>query len=135
MNLKRLLLLLVCSAAAYGCRGQQETPMRTLVLYDPLFWSHELRLNNHQYKKIREINHEYYERLIEAVEEEPGNRGAFRLTVAKCLLHRSQSIWETFSTKQKRKWIKLWRDRFRNNLTDPMASSSRQLRPVKLPVG
>jgi hypothetical protein len=112
MSFRRILLLFICSVVAYGCSGQHEAPIKTLVLYDPLFWSHELRLDHHQYRKIRDINREYYERLMAAVAASPDNRGAFSLTVAKCLLHRSQSIWETFNARQKRKWIKLWRDRF-----------------------
>ena len=42
----------------------------TLVQYDPLFWKDELRLDQHQCQKIREINSEYYESLFAAYEME-----------------------------------------------------------------
>ncbi|MBT1697626.1 hypothetical protein KK083_12110 [Fulvivirgaceae bacterium PWU4] len=118
---KRFVLLLIFTVLAYGCHAQQETSLKTLVLYDPLFWRHELRLDSHQSRKITDINREYYARLMAAVSEMPGDRTALQLTVARCLLNRSQSIWETFNAKQRRKWRKIWRDRFRTS--DPMASN------------
>src|SRR5262245_20554314 len=131
-NFKRLVLFLVFMVLAYGSYAQQETSLKTLVLYDPLFWRHELRLDSYQSRKITDINREYYARLMAAVSERPGDRTALQLTVARCLLNRSQSIWETFNAKQKRKWRKIWRDRFGNN--DPMASNH-QSKAVRQSVG
>jgi hypothetical protein len=85
----------------------QEVP-KAVVVYDPVFWSETLKLDHSQLEKIREINHTYYQTLMAAVETDRNDPKKLQMVVAKSLLLRSQSIWDTFYPKQKRKWKKMW---------------------------
>jgi hypothetical protein len=111
MNL-RFVFISVFSITISLANAQTQEPLKTLVLYDPLFWKDELKLDVSQSRKINEINFEYYERLVTAVHEESNDRKALQLTVAQSLLNRSQLIWETFHPKQKKKWKKMWKHQF-----------------------
>jgi hypothetical protein len=87
--------------------GQQE-PTKALILYDPLFWSEALKLDRDQLQRISDINHDYYQRLMTALQDGRNDPKKLQRIVAESLLLRSQSIWETFHPKQKRKWKKMW---------------------------
>lgn len=88
--------------------AQDDPALKTLVLYDPLFWTHELRLEPSQYQRIREINSEYYERIMEAVREQKDNQTYLRQEAVRSLQNRSEKIWETFHPRQRKKWKKMW---------------------------
>jgi hypothetical protein len=109
---RRFVLLSVFFVTLSLAKAQTHEPLKALVLYDPLFWKDELKLDFYQSRKINEINFEYYERLVTAVNEEKNDRQALQLTVAQSLLNRSQLIWETFHPKQKKKWMKMWKHQF-----------------------
>jgi hypothetical protein len=79
-----------------------------LVQYDPLFWKDELKLDQDQCQKIREINSEYYESLFTAYEMEKGDRNALRKSANRSLVQRNQEIWETFHPKQRKRWKRIW---------------------------
>jgi len=108
MNLKFFFagIFLVCSSIAYG---QDILPDKSIVLYDPLFWKDQLKLDAFQCQKIREINSEYYEKLSTVVHEEP-NRKTVQVKAAQSLLERSEEIWETFHPKQRKRWKKMWQE-------------------------
>lgn len=87
--------------------GQSAESPKTLIVYDPLFWKDKLKLDSYQCKKIKEINSEYYQRLLTSVKDER-NVSAKQRKAAETLLHRSEEIWETFHPKQRRRWKKMW---------------------------
>jgi hypothetical protein len=115
MGLNRFLCLLLFVVAGYSSFGQATAAVNTVVLYDPLFWNSELKFDQRQYRKIQEINRQFYEELMAAAHEKANNRFALQLTASQCLKQRSELIWETFYPKQKRKWKKMWKDTSADN--------------------
>jgi hypothetical protein len=79
-----------------------------LVQYDPLFWKDELKLDQDQCQKIKEINSEYYESLFTAYEMEKDDRNALRKSANRSLVQRNQEIWGTFHPKQRKRWKRIW---------------------------
>jgi hypothetical protein len=71
-------------------------------VYDPIFWKDKLGLNVAQCAKIRNIDFEFYSNITS---ETLGQTRTFE--VSGLLKERNQKIWETFSSKQKRRWRKL----------------------------
>jgi hypothetical protein len=76
----------------------------TKVVFDPLFWKDELKLTEGQYNQIRIINEEYYQGVMHVVHEHSGNVSVLRNASSDLLQKRSDRIWNTFHSKQKRKW-------------------------------
>ncbi len=111
MNPRFLLiwLFLVISTLAYA---QDQQPENELVLYDPLFWKEQLKLDDDQCQRIREINSHYYETLSEVSHDEPDHKTA-RALVEETLVQRSEVIWDTFYPRQRKRWKKLWQDKYR----------------------
>jgi hypothetical protein len=111
MNPRFLLiwLFLAISALAYA---QDDQPENELVLYDPLFWKEQLRLDDDQCQRIKEINSHYYETLSAVVQDEPDHKTA-RALVEETLVQRSEGIWETFYPRQRKRWKKIWQDKDR----------------------
>jgi hypothetical protein len=93
-------------------KGQTPETPTARVVYDPLFWRDKLKLDAEQTDRINTINYEYYGRLIAAVNKEGNDKKALQSVVYENLLIRSQSIWDTFHPKQKRRWKKLWKNKF-----------------------
>jgi hypothetical protein len=110
MKLFPILISFCVMAVPAKLLAQDDAALKTLVLYDPLFWTHELRLDPLQYQRIREINSEYYERIMEVVREQKDNQSYLRQEALRSLQHRSEKIWETFHPRQRRKWKKMWPD-------------------------
>ena len=108
MHLKFFLIgvFLVSATIAFG---QDTQPTKDIILYDPLFWKDQLKLDPSQCQKIREINSEYYEKLWAVVHEE-ANRKTVQVKAAQSLLERSEEIWETFHPKQRKRWKKMWHE-------------------------
>lgn len=77
----------------------------TMVVFDPLFWKDQLKLNDSQCLRIREINSLFYEKLSDVANE--SNHQVVKAKAAQTLLERSEEIWETFHPKQRRKWKKI----------------------------
>ena len=107
MNLKFFYVGIFLASATLGY-GQDIQPTKYIVLYDPLFWKDQLKLNAFQCQKIKEINSEYYEKLLAVVHEEP-NRKTVQVKAAQSFSQRSEEIWETFHPKQRKRWKKMWK--------------------------
>lgn len=108
----RFLLILSFLAVSAIAHAQDEQPENELVLYDPLFWKEQLKLDDDQCQKIKEINSEFYEKLSEAGLELPNHEEA-RAMAHETLVQRSEGIWETFYPKQRKRWKKIWQDKGR----------------------
>lgn len=104
MNLKTLIVaaLLIPTSAALAQDGASD---EKVVMYDPLFWKDQLKLNNEQCQKIKAINHEYYEKLSDVVREP--NHQVVKAKAEQTLIERSEEIWQTFHPKQRKRWKKI----------------------------
>jgi hypothetical protein len=100
-------LVFLCSAVTTFAQDDQDG--KGYVLYDPLFWKTQLKLDESQCQKIREINSQFYEKLS-AVAHEDANHNEIRQKAVETLMQRSEEIWETFYPKQRRIWKKMWSD-------------------------
>jgi hypothetical protein len=88
--------------------AQKINESEQLIQYDPLFWKDQLKLDNDQCIKIREINGEYYKSLFIAYKEEKDDRKALRKLADKSLMQRNQEIWDTFDSRQRKRWKRIW---------------------------
>jgi hypothetical protein len=107
MRNKEIWIVLMLVFGSHVLSAQNEAT-KNVVLYDPLFWKHELRLDAFQARRIREINSEYYEKITTAIKVEKGNRNRLQAIAAESLADRSEQIWNTFHPKQRKKWKKMW---------------------------
>lgn len=98
------LLVFICSASAFA---QSNDEGKVIVKYDPLFWKEQLKLTPSQSSKIKDINVAYYEKIKVASATQLSTSNA-RHKVEEYLEQRSNEIWNTFHTRQKRKWMKMW---------------------------
>lgn len=112
MNFRFSLIFWSFMAVSVIAHAQDEQPENELVLYDPLFWKEQLKLDDDQCQKIKEINSEFYEKLSEVVQEVPNHEEA-RAMAHETLVQRSEGIWETFYPKQRKRWKKIWQDKGR----------------------
>ena len=85
---------------AQGPKAEQN-----MIVFDPLFWKDQLKLDDSQCLRIREINSVFYEKLSDVANE--SNHQVVKAKAAQSLLERSEEIWETFHPKQRRKWKKI----------------------------
>ena len=92
-----------------SANAQDTETEKVMIKYDPLFWKDQLRLTPSQSIKIKEINIEYYEKL-KMVYSNQENQQVMREKVDWFNEQRSDRIWSTFHTRQKRKWAKLWNE-------------------------
>jgi len=90
--------------------AQEERQPNQMVLFDPLFWKDELRLDDAQCQEIRRINSQYYEKLY-AVARDSNHRN-LKAKAEKTLQERSEEIWDTFHPKQRKRWKKIWDNKF-----------------------
>jgi hypothetical protein len=97
------LIVLTCNVIV----AQDVNQSSDLIQYDPLFWKDQLKLDQDQCLKIREINGEYYESLFTAYQEEKNDRDALRQLANKSLAQRNQEIWETFDSRQRKRWKRI----------------------------
>jgi hypothetical protein len=102
------LWILLCSTVITHAQESQQDA-KGYVLYDPLFWKSQLKLDETQCQKIREINSQFYEKLS-AVAHEQTTHNEIRQKAVETLMQRSEEIWETFYPKQRRIWKKMWSD-------------------------
>jgi hypothetical protein len=82
-----------------------------IVVFDPLFWKDQLKLDDKQCRKIKEINREYYTKLLVVAQDERIQRN-LQSFAAESLRQRSQEIWETFQPKQRKRWKRLWEENY-----------------------
>ncbi|RAW00938.1 hypothetical protein DQQ10_11910 [Pseudochryseolinea flava] len=81
---------------------------KIIIKYDPLFWKDQLKLSDDQYVKIREINYAYYQKLMDVAQQKAtANHTAMKLKVDEFLEERSNQIWNTFHSRQRKKWMKM----------------------------
>lgn len=107
--MKKLTIIVIAIFLASGSLvAQNIIESEKLIQYDPLFWKDQLKLDNDQCLKIREINGEYYKNLFIAYEEEKNDRKALRRLADKSLMQRNQEIWDTFDSKQRKRWKRIW---------------------------
>jgi hypothetical protein len=114
--MKKLIMIVgVIVFASSSLVGQEIRESEKLIQYDPLFWKDQLKLDNDQCQKIRAINGEYYESLFTAYREEKNDRDALRQMADKSLMQRNQEIWDTFDSKQRKRWKRIWQASIGNN--------------------
>lgn len=101
------LLLAVFAISAYG----QDSP-ESIVLYDPIFWKDDLKLKSEQCNEIRAVNMEFYEKILDTYEESANDSRELNRALLQCSVERSNQIWQIFSPKQRKKWVKLWHERY-----------------------
>lgn len=105
MNIRPFLVAVVLLSTVSFVQAQDLKSEQNMVMFDPLFWKDELKLNDTQCLRIREINSDFYKKLSDVANE--SNRQVVRAKAAQSLLERSEEIWETFHPKQRRKWKKI----------------------------
>jgi hypothetical protein len=114
--MKRLLLIgFACfslSLVVSPVLGQEGQPENLAVVYDPLFWKEELRLKDTQCQSIQKINSEYYQLIESSVRNSSASIPEIQEIAKEGLVERSQKIWDTLHTNQKRKWVKLWQHQY-----------------------
>ena|SRR6187402_2254062 len=101
------LLICLASAASYAQTNEEG---KVIIKYDPLFWKDQLKLSPSQSNKIKEINIEYYEKIKVVSSNQGQAHHDSRTWMEQFLEQRSNQIWNTFHTRQKRKWVKMWND-------------------------
>lgn len=104
-----LFTLFVFAGQAFG-QGQDEQ----VVIYDPLFWKDELKLRDSQYRSIQQINTEFYAFLEASTHDTSIDHKKLKAIAREGLLERSHKIWNTLHPGQKRKWKRLWENRYGN---------------------
>jgi len=102
----RILAILTLLISANVANAQDAGPEHQKVLYDPLFWKHELSLKHAQSRKIEEINREFYDGL-RRLREIPHSKADLQAQLNVGLQERSVKIWATLHGKQKRKFEKI----------------------------
>ncbi len=114
--MKRLVLIgFTCFSLillVYPALGQEAQPETLAVVYDPLFWKEELRLKDSQCQSIQKINSEYYQLIESSVKNDSVSMPEKQEIAKEGLVERSQKIWDTLHTNQKRKWVKLWQHQY-----------------------
>jgi hypothetical protein len=106
--MKRILSLGIFTLVTTFSFGQSSNDHKDLIIYDPLFWRDQLKLSNSQSKKIREINIEYYEGLITSYNSKKGrSNSSMKNEMEFQLEKRSERIWNTFDSRQRRRWERL----------------------------
>lgn len=78
-----------------------------VVMYDPLFWRHELRIKPTQARKIEEINRDFYAQLLTAYQAQPDDENYLSGKVVENTKIRNQRILDTFAPHQRKKWEKI----------------------------
>jgi hypothetical protein len=105
MKYRLFLLTAMLIATASFVRAQDLESKQNMIVFDPLFWKDQLKLNDSQCLRIREINSVFYKKLTDVAKE--SNHQDVRAKAAQSLLERSEEIWETFHPKQRRRWKKI----------------------------
>jgi hypothetical protein len=110
----RVALVLMClMSAGFAVQGQtRRTESSCLVMYDPVFWRTKLRLRDDQCRSIRDVNAQYYERLMGMLDK-PASSSVSTLTlVEQYLSDRNEKIWNIFQPAQRKRWKRLWEHQY-----------------------
>lgn len=106
MKLLNKLIFVIAVLACLPLYSQQTSDNANVILYDPLFWKDDLKLNSDQCERIKDINIEFFHR-INSLTSELENRSLLKRKTSEILTDRSEKIWSTFLPRQKRKWKKI----------------------------
>ena len=102
-------LAAILTIPAVAQEGESDEPV---IVYDPLFWKSELKLKDSQCQSIQQINSEYYQLIESTVRNSDVSSPELKEIAKEGLVDRSQKIWGTFHTNQKRKWTKMWQNQY-----------------------
>src|SRR6478735_3661037 len=97
-------LILLCSSFL---QAQHVTDKEQAFTYDPSFWKKELRLDNFQYRRMCEINFEFYNNLIVAFRSMKDDRVAFRSVFSQYWASRNTQLIQTMNERQRKKWKRI----------------------------
>src|SRR5690606_36284490 len=100
-------LLVASSLSSYA----QDSP-ESIVVYDPIFWKDDLKLKTEQCHEIRAVTTEHYEKILDTYEECAHDRREHNPALLQCSVERSHQIWQIFRPRQRKKWTKLWHERY-----------------------
>ncbi|HYC86441.1 MAG TPA: hypothetical protein VEB86_14505 [Chryseosolibacter sp.] len=84
----------------------QKGPAGVKVLYDPILWKQQLKLNSAQCNHIRIINSDYYQ-AIESLHEFRAGRDSLQQINKRLLVRRSEQLWSVLRPRQQHKWEKI----------------------------
>lgn len=101
--------LLLISFISYG---QDHDTQKQIGTYDPSFWKKELKLDKFQYRRMCEINREFYDQLIDAFKTMKNDRKAFRSAFAQCWINRNTQLLQTMSERQQKKWSRIMTEKY-----------------------
>ena len=102
-------VLLSLMSAGLAVQGQtRRTESSCLVMYDPVFWKTKLRLREDQCRSIREVNAQYYERLVGVLDKPASSQVSTLTLVEQYLSDRNEKIWNIFQPAQRKRWKRLW---------------------------
>src|SRR4051812_11551140 len=104
--MKSVLFFLFVLISCYSF-AQHKNTEKLIVTYDPSFWKRELRLDNFQYRRMCEINLEFYQRLITAYRSLKDDRKAFHSAFAECWINRNTQLLQTMNARQRKKWSRM----------------------------
>lgn len=107
--MKSVIVCLILMASSF-LRAQSVTNEKEVVTYDPTFWKKELRLDNSQYRRMCEINFEFYNNLIVAFRSMRDDRIAFRSVFSQYWDNRNAQLIETMNERQRKKWKRIMSD-------------------------
>jgi len=98
------IIVIWSTAAIQSVHAQNAESDNDEIMYDPTFWKEDLRLSKEQYFAINEINSEFYNNLILAVQQVAPSKEP---TPSALLSQRKDLIWGLLSPRQKSKWKKI----------------------------
>lgn len=107
MHKKAPFLTLVFTLLTLFAKAQSGDDARGVVMYDPLFWRHELRIKPTQARIIEQINREFYAQLLTAYQSQPDDESYLSGKVVENTKIRNQKILDAFAPHQRKKWQKI----------------------------
>ena len=107
--MKNVIVCLILVTSSF-LQAQDTTNKEQAVTYDPSFWKKELRLDNFQYRRMCEINFEFYNNLIVAFRSMKDDRVAFRSVFSQYWANRNTQLIQTMNERQRKKWRRIMSD-------------------------
>jgi hypothetical protein len=104
--MKNVIVCLILMTSSF-LQAQNLTEEKQAVTYDPSFWKKELRLDNFQYRRMCEINFEFYNNLIAAFHSMKNDRVAFRSVFSQYWIDRNTQLIQTMNDRQRKKWKRI----------------------------
>jgi|SRR6478736_2704868 hypothetical protein len=104
--MKNVIVCLILLSSSF-LQAQHITDKEQVFTYDPSFWKKELRLDNFQYRRMCEINFEFYNNLIVAFRSMKDDRVAFRSVFSQYWTNRNTQLIQTMNERQRKKWKRI----------------------------